>query len=803
MRKLSRSIMVATASLGVAAGTAKAGPAPATLYRPANIAMARANIARHEWAREIRDSRVDRCRRLYAFTPGELASLIPEKTPLVSGHCPNCEAHFASAELLDRGARLRCTGCRKTWACEDPDRSETWDVYGAMRSHRLRYVYLDIDSLGLAHVLTGDEAYARQAAAAVVRFAGVFRNYRVSRIHKNVWVDRPTDTWTGRVDGWRYRESLCVSKMLLTYDLTRGSPAFTDEDRQFVDEHLVRYSLDYFMGHFRGHGLLPTSGIQDNGHCWESIALAAVMLQDDGALDALRQMFRDLCSGQRTRVFFPEDGAFVQGTFSYASQLLHPLTNVAEMLRGRRGADIYADPACRLLRRAYTWPLETAYPDGRPAALNDSHVGTNWSSLYSQIAYYRFGDRRALTRLHEHFGSDFGSGSTFSLFNRPPEGLPTERGEPYAEQSRLLEGLRLGVLRHGRPKAAQTMAFLDYGQALGHHHEDFLNIGLWAKGMLMVTEMGYRWSLRDWSRSPLAHNLVVELGAQSPEDAAAFIWADTPLVQAIEAGTLDLGGRRLLCLVPLAGDECYLLDVFWAAAGVGTHTWAMHAASDVIDVAGLPGLAPADTGPLPARDAPAIVAAPLQRMRTATTAADVALTWRFPDERMLRTTVLGGTPSEVSLAECPAEEDHAIKAFTDAGIRRKDVPFPSRALVQVRRQEAVSCFAAVHEPFQRGRLVEGVSRLPIDQGEGVAVAVTFRTGARQLTDVLLQTKPGTTGVMRAAGLSLRGRAGVVRYELGPGQRRIVQAVLLNGVELRGEDLNLRGTQPGNVSWPES
>ena len=223
----------------------------------------------------------------------------------------------------------------------------------------------------------------------------------------------------------------------------------------------------------------------------------------------------------------------------------------------------------------------------------------------------------------------------------------------------------MGVLRHGRPKAAQTMAFLDYGQALGHHHDDFLNIGLWAKGTLMATEMGYRWSLRGWSRSPLAHNLVVELAGESPEDAAAFVWADTPLVQAIEAGTPGLGGRRLLCLVTLRDNECYLIDVFWAAAGTGTHTWAMHAASDVVEIAGLPGLAPADTGPLPPRDAPAIVAEPLQRVRTAATTADVAVTWRFPDERTLRTTMLGGPPGEITLAECPAEEDHAVKAFTD------------------------------------------------------------------------------------------------------------------------------------------
>lgn len=773
-----------------------------TVYRPTDMERARSNIGRQAWAREVRDGVLDRCRKYYAFPPDRLAALVPEKTPLVSGHCPQCGAHFASAEILDHGDTLRCTGCQHTWRCDNPDRSEKWDVYGAMRSFRLRYLYLHFDSLGLAYQLTGDKAYARRAAAVIKKFARVFKGYRMNAIHRNCWLDRP-DPYYGRIDGWKFRDGLCVSKMLVTYDLVRDSGAFDKKELAFIDENLVRHAMNYFIESFRGKGYLSCGAVQDMGHSWESVALAGAILDDPKVLGSLNQLFRDLCRGEKQLVFFPEDGAFVQGTPDYASQLLSPLTKVAEILRGRPGFDVYLDPACRLLSKVYTWPLETTYPNGLPAAINDSHVGSNWSGTYSLIAYYRFGDRRALTRLREHFGTDFASGSLFSLFNRPPEGGPAERGTPYGEACHLLEGLRLAVLRHGSPKTRQTMAFLDYGRPMGHHHDDFLNVGLWAKGMLMVTEMGYRWSLRDWSRSALAHNLVLELGGDSAADARQTIWYPGPQIQAVEAGTPGLRGRRFLGLVSLGEEDCYLLDLFWAAAGKGVHTWVMHAASNAMETSGLAGLEGTDDVAQAFPNAAEIVADPLRRRRQTTTDADIAVTWRFADERALRTNLLGGPPSTVVLAECPSEEDYAVKAFTDAGIRRNEVPFPYRGLIQVRREEAESCFAAVHEPFRGQRTLTHVGPIEIEQGEGVAVQISFARGSRRFQDVLLHCKPGLPGPLVARGLVLEGRAALVRFAVDHEERKPVFAVLMSGRHLKAGSVELKLDTSGNAAWPPS
>ena len=766
-----------------------------TVYRPQDIERARENAERHTWARDVYQGIIEMCDELYGISPDALSALVPEKTPLVSGHCTECGAHYAGAEILERGEVLRCTGCQKSWRCEDPDRSEEWDLHGAMRSFRLRHLYLELDLLGLSFQLTGDRIYADRAAAVVSRFAEVFKGYRLNAIHRNVWLEKP-HPYYGRIDGWKFRDGLCVSKMLLTYDLVRDSGAFSEADLVRIDTDLVRHAMDYFTEGFGPGGYLSCANIQDMSHSWESIALAATILDEGSVLASFHRLFRDLCGAKGRLVFYPEDGAFVQGSFSYAMQHLKPLTAIAEILRGRDGLDVYRVPECALLRKVYTWPLETTYPNRIPAAINDSHIGTwgcDWEVEHSQIAYYRLGDRQSLTRMREQFGPDLAKGNRFSLFHRPPEGLHLQEGQPYAESSSLLQGLRFGTLRHGPAKPDQTMAFLDFGRPMGHHHADFLNFGLWSRGMLMVTEMGYKYRpdwIRLWARSPLAHNLVLELGDHRATPATASVWFTGRSLHAIEAGLPGVVGRRQLALVPIGDHECYFVDLFWASAGQGTHTWAMHAAGDRIDTTDLGAFAPWPDPPEPLRNA-----------RRTTTCEPFSVSWSYSEGRALRTNLLDASRSEVALAECPSEEDFAARAFTTSGTRIEDVPFPYRSKILVKRTEAVSCFTAVHEPFQGDRILESTRRVPLQSGDGIALETTFVVDGRRHTDLFIQTRPGSVRKAVVDGVELVGRAGFVRCaEAGDG-RAPISAVLMSGRKLRFGKTVLRSPRSANIEWP--
>jgi len=796
-----------------------------TIYRPEDIDRARHHATHTGWGRRVVAGVLQVCRDQYDLPPERLAALVPKKTPLVSGHCPECGTHFASAKLLDRGERLHCDGCGAEWPCDAPDRSEDWDLYGAMRSFRLRHLYLELDKLGLAWQLTGERVWAERAAAVVRRFAEVFKGYRLNAIHRNVWLHRPHPYW-GRIDGWKFRDGLCVSKMLLAYDLVRDSGALTWDDQAAIDRDLVRHAVDYFVESFGPGGYLSPRAMQDMGHACECIALGAAILGDGERLEALHGFFRDLCSGAGRKVFFPEDGAFYQGTFSYAMQLLKPLTSIAEILRER----VYADPACALLRQVYTWPLDTAWPDGLPAALNDSHVGGRtfeWETRYAQIAWYRLGDHRGLKRLHEAFGagpSDHGpsgdgppgdvlsrpgaggcdvaggnlpGGDLGELFLRPCEGQETGATgvEPaeYADRSTHLAGLRFAALRCGPGRSQMTMAFLDYGRPLGHHHNDFLNIGLWAQGRVMLSEMGYKYQPRwilDWCRSPMAHNLVLELAEHRAGRARSYLWHPGPHLQAVEAGLPGETGRRLLALVPTGrageGDEAYLVDLFWAAAGGEGHTWVQHATT--LDLA-------AD-GDL--RDA--AVPEPLAEGRQRRTGDDVVLTWRFDGGASLRTWMAGAPETEVTLATCPAEEGLLATHFNDAGAPIEGTAMPRRSMALVRRREEVSCFAAVHEPCGAGRLQRQIRAVEVTGGQGAALEIRFERDGRQVTDRFIQTRPGSSRRLEAGGAVLTGRAAWWRRVDG----QVTAAVLLGGRRLVVEGAVVSEPKPrtgaGNSVW---
>ena len=761
-----------------------------------DVQRARANLKKHAWARGVRDEILARCKQLYDLPPERLAALVPDKTPLVSGRCPKCGAHFALGVPDDHGDVLRCTRCQSTWRWDPADKSEKWDVCGAHRSVRIRYLYLFVDHIGLAYLLTGERVHAERVKAIVTRFARVYPGYKMSAIHKNVFL-KGNHVYYGKIDGWKYRDGLCVSQMLLAYDYVRDSDVFTDDERKFIDEHLVRYAMDYFIESFGKRGFVADNPNQDLGYSLKTIALAAAILDDQKVLHSMATLFRDLCSGKKSVVFFPEDGAFYQGTYHYAMQLLDAAVFITELLADNPETDVYRDPQCALLRKALTYPYPMTYPNGIPAPINDSHVAgsyweSDWSIELSQIAYYRYGDLRSLMRIKDKFGADLAKGNVYALFRRPPEGLDLSQAQPYNEQSARLDGLRLGVLRHGKPRARQTMAFLDYGAfPRGHGQPDFLNINLWAKGMLMVTEMGYctgpNW-LKAWQKSSMAHNVVLELAAHKARKSRNTVWCITPHVKAVEGGLPGSEGRRLLALVPLGGLECYFIDVLWASAGKKSHTWVLHAASDKIKTTGI-------TKPAPVK--PPYV---LRKGRRTTVANDVSVTWAFSEERFLRTTLLGGQPTEITLAECPPEENLVFNAHTKGGARIKGVPFPYRAIILARRTNEVDCFAAVHEPYRGERLLRRIERLPVERGEGIALQATFERGGATYRDVLVQAAPGSAASVVAAGVKLTGRAALVRLRRTADGEEPVFAVLMNGRTLQRGPIDLRHPTPANACW---
>ena len=157
----------------------------------------------------------------------------------------------------------------------------------------------------------------------------------------------------------------------------------------------------------------------------------------------------------------------------------------------------------------------------------------------------------------------------------------------------------------------------------------------------------------------------------------------------------------------------------------------------------------------------------------------------------------------MTLAECPSEESFAAKAFNDAGMRIAGTPFPYRAKVMIKRTEAVSCFAAIHEPYRGRRIASAIKSLAFGRGEGAAIELTFVRAGTRYRDVFIQTRPTSGEPVRAAGIELHGRAGLVRSRRTDGGDEPVFAVLMGGRSLHVGAITLERDSSGNACWRDA
>jgi len=139
----------------------------------------------------------------------------------------------------------------------------------------------------------------------------------------------------------------------------------------------------------------------------------------------------------------------------------------------------------------------------------------------------------------------------------------------------------LAILRSGKG-AASRAAWLDYDAGGNHGHADGLNLGLFAKGLDLMPDLGYPpvqfggWgSARAlWYTSTAAHNTVMVDGAQQASAGGkTTLWAAGDGFCAIAASAPELNAsvtkkfERTVALIDVSSDDSYVLDVFRVVGG--------------------------------------------------------------------------------------------------------------------------------------------------------------------------------------------------------------------------------------------
>jgi len=767
------------------------GGYPCTQYKASDIALAKKNIAGFPWAKKLYADLKKGADYYLDMNREEIRSFISPQTPLAAIKCPVCgKAPWSWYNLLEGGSVLECRDCKTRWTWDPADTSETWNIPAAHRYYRLTFIVKGLTAAGLVYQIEGDRRLAEKAAVIVERFAEVFKGFRMNMIHRNQWLDRP-DPYYAKIAGWKHREMDVVRQVLLAYDLIHDAGVLAPAQIEKIDEDLVAYTRDYLLEGYGPGGPASPPSMQDQGNAWRVLAACGALLGDRKTLDIMVDAFETVL--EPANGIFYEDGSFFQGSPGYQNMLMGPISSVPDVIAGNADRDIYANPRCSLLEKCYTWTLDFVYPNGAVPSINDAHVGSLPGKRFAEIAHKRFGNKKALRYLINLKGETDEEDDGIQKLFEPAE-LPADRGEPYGVESVHLKGAGLMVLRHGDDAASRTMAFLDYGayeppnKPPYHKHRDYLNIGLWACGVEMMSEMGYAMTppwVQRWQVSPMAHNTVLEAAAQN-EGGRPLIWHATPGIQMAEAG-LPPANSRFIALLPRAQGEPLIVDIFRVSGGNGGYTWAMHGRSGDFRVRG--------AGDMKSTE----VEEPLRKGMTADVPSGVIeALWRFagpaggPGPRGLKVLLPVLEGCTLVTSECPPEEPEIQATHMPGGTLIPGAVIPYRGHIQLKKAGTDAIFAAVHVPFSgkaepsvtlaSGKLGGGAVALKIDCGdESFIVVHDPGAGRREFSGISLDGRAGIASFSKgklkalslAQGRSLKfGTEGIYRSTIGDGYRAV-------------------------------
>lgn len=389
-------------------------------------------------------------------------------------------------------------------------------------------------ALGRAYLLTGDKRYAHKAAVLLHRAAEVYPNmdYESQSRYGQLMAEKDGSRYTGKALNAIW-ETYLDAQFAETYDaiwetlddddalhafLRKDGPAI----RAFIEANLLEECIDaVYEKRSRGnYGM----------HQRALLLLALVRQHADTPrylADVLDRPEGSVYLGLRPALYTLvwRDGQPDESP-GYNLLWVQNLTAVASLLP-KLGVDISDLPR---LRRLYDAPLRSIAIGRHTPALGDTTsvyggvVGED-ASVYQQ-AYRTYADPR-----YAQFLANIGAAGENGF--RDFESLlhPIVAAEPPApagrrvnpQPSRVLSGFGLALLNDA---ADETAVSLYYGQHVNHAHRDRLHFDLFAHGQPMMPDLGYPDAMNvyvpgiwSWSVNTIAHNTVTVDASAQPGNA--------------------------------------------------------------------------------------------------------------------------------------------------------------------------------------------------------------------------------------------------------------------------------------------
>ena len=293
-------------------------------------------------------------------------------------------------------------------------------------------------------------------------------------------------------------EAVGIISLAKGYDLTRNSPAWTDDEKKLVENDLFRLTAST---------LLTFNQDINNHQTWYNAGLMAIasVLGDAEMVEKVLTM-RGGFHDQLERSI-GADGLWYEGSMAYHGYALQAMREIVDAGR-RMGLPLQNEPKFRAMIEG---PLRATYPNGVFPAINDSdpisisifNDAFEWAwKTYREPIFAQAAAWKNPAKLAELLGPD------------------AKSQWPLSAHSENLSGAGLAILRQGEGEAT-TNIFLDYGQHGGdnggHGHFDKLNITLFANGREWLLDPGRlsysHKEYKTWVKQSAAHNTVTLGGA--------------------------------------------------------------------------------------------------------------------------------------------------------------------------------------------------------------------------------------------------------------------------------------------------
>lgn len=426
----------------------------------------------------------------------------------------------------------------------------------------------------------------------------------------------------------------------------------------------------------------------------------------------------------------------------------------------------------------------TPVKPAQPTALDYGYLGG-----YSLDAFRQYGDAKFAQVAS--YGGLLAKGPEFFVDTGVAErarAAADKAGPHIGRSSQAMDGYKLAILRDGKGDNQRALwAF--YGSTLTHGQGDYMQIGLFAKGLDLLPGIGYPQSWKDadaWEAHALTHNTVVVDQSNPGGDVGRLLgFVPTPLAQWMEMDKERVAPgvstyRRNVALVSVSEKDCYAIDVFEVRGGVDHHL-SYHGPQAQVTTSGL-NLRTQEDGTL----AGAKVAFGQEY-------SDAAGRTRR-DPFCLMNNVQRATPAS------PWAVDYAAGDSRDVHVRLHGIPekgteiivadghgathpeyYTAKFVLAHRQGEAplVSQFVTIIEPYEGKPFIRGIRRVEVEPGVDGFAPVVLEIETNVGVDTVAFSHEAEHPLLLPDSLQMQGRFAVLRRKAG----KPVAACIIGGTQL--------------------